>query len=102
MINDISNIETVHARCENWINSTHKKKPDIIIVDPPRRGLEQTVTDQIRKIQPRFIAYISCDPATLNRDLKELAKEYKVRKIFAYDFFPHTPHIETLSILEKN
>ncbi len=100
-INAVSNIETVHAECENWIKNAHKKKPDIIIIDPPRRGMENAVIEQISKIQPGFIAYISCDPATLNRDLKKLVHEYNLRKIFAYDFFPHTPHIETLSILEK-
>ncbi|MCG2712887.1 MAG: 23S rRNA (uracil(1939)-C(5))-methyltransferase RlmD [Candidatus Omnitrophica bacterium] len=100
--NAISNIEAVHAKCENWIKNARKKKPDIIIIDPPRRGMENALLEQIIKIQPGFIAYISCDPATLNRDLKKLVPGYKLRKIFAYDFFPHTPHIETLSILEKN
>ncbi len=101
-LNAISNIQTIHAKCEDWIKNANKKKPDILIIDPPRRGMENVIIEQIRKIHPAFIAYISCDPATLNRDLKKLIPDYKLRKIFAYDFFPHTPHIETLSILEKN
>ncbi len=101
-INAVSNLEVVHAKCEDWIKNAHKKKPDTIIIDPPRRGMESALFEQISKIQPSLIAYISCDPATLNRDLKILGQKYKLRKIFAYDFFPHTPHIETLSILEKS
>ncbi|MCK4994823.1 MAG: 23S rRNA (uracil(1939)-C(5))-methyltransferase RlmD [Candidatus Omnitrophica bacterium] len=100
-INAISHIETVNAKCANWIKNAQKKPPDTIIVDPPRRGLENEVIEAINKIKPGLIAYISCDPATLCRDLKKLFQEYSLRNINAYDFFPHTPHIETLSILEK-
>ncbi len=100
-INSISNIETVQAKCEDWIKTVQKKALDIIIVDPPRRGLENALIDKIKELQPKMIVYISCDPATLCRDLKKLTTGYTLKKVKAYDFFPHTPHIETLSILKK-
>lgn len=100
-INTIPNINTVHAKCEDWIKNAKKNPPDTIIVDPPRRGLGNEVIQQLEKLAPACIAYISCDPATLCRDLKKLTPKYNLKRVFAYDFFPHTPHIETLSILEK-
>ncbi len=72
-----------------------------VIIDPPRTGLERPVIDAILRDLPVTIAYISCDPATLARDFKLLATHYRPTHIQPFDFFPQTPHIETLVILTR-
>lgn len=76
-------------------------KFDTIIVDPPRSGLNKETIDQILAISPKNLAYISCDPMTLARDLKILINSYNIEKINALDMFPNTYHIETVVILSK-
>ena len=75
--------------------------PNIIITDPPRNGMDTKVVEQILKILPRRIVYISCNPATQARDLNLMTKDYKVTKIQPVDMFPHTHHIENIVLLEK-
>lgn len=76
-------------------------KFDTIIVDPPRSGLNKETIDQILAINPKKLAYISCDPMTLARDLKILINSYNIEKINALDMFPNTYHVETVVILSK-
>lgn len=76
-------------------------KFDTIIVDPPRSGLNRETIDQILDINPKNLAYISCDPMTLARDLKILINSYNIEKINALDMFPNTYHVETVVILSK-
>ena len=76
-------------------------QPDVIIVDPPRKGMDPGVTDRILKIAPDTVVYVSCDPATLARDLKVFAKGYKIEKVTPVDLFPHAAHVETVVILSK-
>lgn len=71
-----------------------------LIVDPPRAGLHQKVVDRILAVQPPHVVYLSCNPATQARDLKLLAERYTITQFQIYNFFPKTPHIETLAILE--
>ncbi|MEA3326576.1 MAG: class I SAM-dependent RNA methyltransferase [Chloroflexota bacterium] len=76
---------------------------DLLVVDPPRAGLAPAVHDAIKSIQPQQIAYISCDPATLARDvMKILQKDYRFVSVTPFDQFPQTAHIESISIFEKN
>jgi 23S rRNA (uracil1939-C5)-methyltransferase len=72
-------------------------------VDPPRRGCSSKVLKGIIKIKPKKIIYISCNPATLARDLKYLTKDgnYKLKKILPIDMFPQTGHIECIASLER-
>ncbi|MDD4815739.1 MAG: 23S rRNA (uracil(1939)-C(5))-methyltransferase RlmD [Clostridia bacterium] len=72
-----------------------------IILDPPRKGVSKEVLKAILKCQPSKILYLSCNPATLARDLKELAHKYKIESVQPYDMFPQTKHIETLVCLER-
>jgi len=77
-------------------------KPDIILVDPPRAGLEKRVVDGILKLNPRMIAYVSCDPSTLARDAKRLIEGgYQLKQVTPFDLFPQTYHIESISIFER-
>jgi len=79
-----------------------KERFDLVLLDPPRQGLGKT-TSLLPATGARKIIYISCDPATLSRDLKSLGGlGYRLRNITPLDMFPHTHHIESLAVLEKN
>ena len=71
-------------------------KADTIIVDPPRAGLDKSVIEDIKKINPNMLIYLSCDPITLARDLKLLSDLYDVEELIPYAMFPNTHHVETL------
>ena len=75
-------------------------KPDVIILDPPRKGCAPSLFDTVCQMNPKRIVYVSCDSSTLARDLKILEeKGYKTKKVSAVDMFPRTPHIETVVLL---
>lgn len=77
-------------------------RPDVICVDPPRKGLAPDVPDILVDMQPRRIVYVSCDPATLARDVKRLGERgYVVTKAEAVDLFPRTQHVETVVLLNR-
>lgn len=71
-----------------------------VILDPPRAGCDQKLIEKINTIQPKSIVYLSCNPITQARDIA-LLNGYKIEKIQPYNFFPRTPHIETLVFLHK-
>lgn len=73
----------------------------IIIVDPPRAGLDQAVIDRLNDVKPPRIIYLSCNPVTQARDIANLSQNYIIKCHKAYNFFPKTPHIEHLVILDK-
>ena len=73
----------------------------IIIVDPPRAGLHQAVIDRLLEQTPPRIIYLSCNPVTQARDVSLLQEKYQITHIQGYNFFPHTPHIENLIVLDK-
>ena len=76
--------------------------PDIVLVDPPRLGLEKLVVDGILKLSPPVIAYVSCDPSTLARDAARLINGgYRLREVTPFDLFPQTFHIESISLFER-
>ena len=75
-------------------------RPDVIITDPPRAGMHARVVEQILKIAPEKIVYVSCNPATQARDVELLSRSYDVKKIQPVDMFPHTHHVENVALLE--
>ena len=75
-------------------------RPDVIITDPPRAGMDPDVVDVILKASPKRIVYVSCNPATQARDLALLDAQYKVVKVQPVDMFPHTQHVENVVLLE--
>ena len=76
--------------------------PDVIVVDPPRKGCDEALLDTIVKMQPERVVYVSCDSATLARDLKYLAaRGYEVKTVQPVDQFCHTVHVETVCLLSK-
>ncbi|MEM7416292.1 MAG: TRAM domain-containing protein [Gemmatimonadota bacterium] len=74
---------------------------DTLVLNPPRTGLDSTVPGQILRAGPRRIVYVSCDPATLSRDVAVLTSAYQVASVRAYDLFPQTAHVETVLTLQK-
>lgn len=75
-------------------------RPDVMIVDPPRAGMHQSVVDTILRAQPQRIVYVSCNPATQARDIALLDVKYKVTRIQPVDMFPHTQHVENVVAME--
>ena len=77
-------------------------RPDVICVDPPRKGLAPEVVEAAAAMSPRRIVYVSCDPATLGRDVKRFAEHgYTAVRAAAVDLFPKTAHVETVVLLSK-
>ena len=76
-------------------------KPDVIITDPPRDGMHKDVIEQILKIAPQKVVYVSCNSATKARDLALMDEKYKVTKVRPVDMFPQTHHVENVVLLEK-
>ena len=76
-------------------------KPQLIITDPPRAGMHPSVVKQILEIEPERIVYISCNPATQARDIAMIIEKYKVEKVQPVDMFPHTQHVENITLLVK-
>ena len=68
--------------------------------DPPRKGLDKNSINNILKIKPKKIVYISCNPATLVRDLADFEEQYEINDIIPVDMFPWTSHVECVSVLE--
>lgn len=77
-------------------------KPDAIVVDPPRKGLVESVVRDIVEMEPKKIVYISCNPATLARDVERFSmKGYMLNKVEAFDMFPRTAHVETVVLMSR-
>jgi 23S rRNA (uracil1939-C5)-methyltransferase len=77
-------------------------RPEVVVADPPRAGLHPRVVARIAELAPRRVVYVSCNPATLARDLKDFAAlGYPLAEVRPFDMFPHTPHIECVARLER-
>lgn len=103
-INNVDNVEFIAGDVEivldNLINSENVS-PDVIMVDPPRRGLDRNTVNNILKVKPRRLVYISCNPATLVRDLAMLEDVYGVKMIKPVDMFPFTSHVECVAVMGR-
>jgi len=92
-INNIDNTEFIAGDVEKVLEDLIEKRkvnPDIVMVDPPRKGLDSTSINNLLKVFPKKIVYISCNPATLVRDLAKLEEKYEIKKIIPVDMFPFT------------
>lgn len=77
-------------------------RPDVVCVDPPRKGLAEDVVDTIADMGPQRVVYVSCDPGTLGRDVKRFAgRGYTLKRAVAVDMFPRTAHVDTVVLLSK-
>ena len=103
-MNGINNAEFIAGDVENVLDdliNVQKIMPDIVMVDPPRRGLDKTSIKNMLEIKPKKIVYISCNPATLMRDLKELEGAYEIKSIKPVDMFPFTGHVECVALMGR-
>ncbi len=104
-LNGISNLKLFTGKAEEWLYKWKRSGEEVslVIVDPPRSGCSSKVLKGIIKIKPKKIIYVSCNPATLSRDLKYLTKDddYKLKKVLPIDMFPQTGHIECIASLER-
>ncbi len=93
----LSNARVVTATVTEWFRSGPNAAADFVLLDPPRTGAESAVIKGILDLDPTSVSYVSCDPATLARDLKKLiAGGYVLDSIAAFDLFPQTHHVETI------
>ena len=103
IINDVNNVEFIAGDVELVLDELINKKqiiPDVIMIDPPRKGLDKTTINNILQIKPKKVIYISCNPSTLVRDLSYLESNYNIISIKPVDMFPYTSHIESIAILK--
>ena len=101
-LNDIHNIRFIAEDASRALRKIVKqKKIDVLVVDPPRSGLDDEILTTILKTKIDRIIYISCNPATLARNLDVLSGKYKVEMIKVYDMFPNTAHVETVVLMSR-
>ena len=102
-LNQIENAQFFVGKAEEVLPEKYEKEQiyaDVIVVDPPRKGCEESVLDTMVQMEPKRIVYVSCDSATLARDLKYLCERgYEMKKVKAIDQFPQTEHVETVVLL---
>ncbi|EGC92328.1 23S rRNA (uracil-5-)-methyltransferase RumA [Turicibacter sp. HGF1] len=102
-LNNIDNTYYAVGKAESivpkWTNEGFK--PDVVIVDPPRTGMGPELIEMLKRVQPKRIVYVSCNPSTLAKNLKELTKKYRVDYIQPIDMFPQTSHVEAVVRLTR-
>ncbi len=100
--NGILNCDFIAGTVEAVLKEGRVGTPDVLVLDPPRPGLSPRAMKQVLALEAPKIVYVSCNPEALARDLGSfLARSYRIVAIHPFDFFPHTPHLETLAILTK-
>ena len=102
LLNNTKNINNVNTILDKSENVTNYIEPDAtVILDPPRAGCDKKLIDRLNEVKPETIIYLSCNPATQARDVKLLLENYHIKTVKTFNFFPHTPHIENLTILTR-
>ena len=100
--NGISNARFLCADAADGLYiAAREREVDILLADPPRSGMDPDMIQAILKVLPKKIIYVSCNPATLAKNLKDLKHDYHVVTVIPFDMFPHTPHIESVTVLER-
>ena len=100
-LNRVWNFAVCEGTSEEWLPEILERAPGVAILDPPRRGVDPDIVRRLVADPMPLLLYLSCNPTTLARDLKGLLEAYTLAHLRVYDFFPHTPHIETLAVLEQ-
>ncbi len=104
-LNGITNVEFFVGKAEEVLPAKYERegiRADVIVVDPPRKGCDEAALRTMVDMQPKRIVYVSCDSATLARDLKWLCeKGYALERVKACDMFPWTGHVETVCLLSE-
>lgn len=103
ILNNINNVDFIAGDTEVVLDDLINNKkiiPDVVMVDPPRKGLDNRSIDNILKIKPDRVVYISCNPATLVRDLAKFEGNYVIEEIRPVDMFPFTKHVECVAVIQ--
>ena len=100
-INNLTNVDFYVGKVESLLPQL-EVKPDVVLLDPPRKGCDRLVLETVLEILPKCIVYISCKPATLARDLKFICStgKYYLSKVQPADFFPQTAHVECAAFVQ--
>jgi 23S rRNA (uracil1939-C5)-methyltransferase len=97
--NGIRNCEFIQGRVEDVLMSWKREKPDLVVLDPPRKGCK-TVLGQVARLKPKKVVYVSCEPTTFSRDLHLFQERgYSLQRLVLIDMFPQTYHIEVIGLL---
>jgi 23S rRNA (uracil1939-C5)-methyltransferase len=99
-INGINNCQFVLGDIRETL-STMRPKPDVLVIDPPRAGMHKDVLSRVMEMATERVVYLSCNPATMARDMGYMIQEYEVVEIQPVDMFPHTYHIEAVAKLVR-
>lgn len=100
--NGIENAEFICGDASAAVKRFEKESIDLVVVDPPRTGCSAELIDSILKISPKRIVYVSCNPATLARDMKLFSESgYVGKNVYPFDMFPRTAHVETVVLLQR-
>ncbi|WP_110113531.1 23S rRNA (uracil(1939)-C(5))-methyltransferase RlmD [Bacillus sp. CGMCC 1.16541] len=93
----------VTGPAEKWLPKWVKEgwKPDVVVVDPPRTGCDDKLLNAIMQVKPKKVVYVSCNPSTLAKDIKQLSKFYEVEYVQPVDMFPHTAHVECVAGISR-
>jgi 23S rRNA (uracil1939-C5)-methyltransferase len=104
-LNGMTNLRFIEADSTAWLkeyveNSTGDSF-DVIVVDPPRKGLDPGTVEAIKNSDSQRVVYVSCNPATLARDLSSLHDKYRIDSVQPVDMFPRTMHVETVVLMSR-
>lgn len=99
-LNNLSNLSFICGDAKDAFSQLDKKV-DVVVVDPPRKGLSEDTIVSLLDLAPQRLVYVSCDPGTLSRDLVKLTEKYKIEKISCVDMFPHTFHVECVTLMSR-
>ena len=99
--NNITNFKMYNDDASSFMvrMATNKQEVDVLFMDPPRKGSDKRFLDALLKLKPKRVVYVSCDPTTLARDVAYISKSYAIKDIQPFDMFPHTFHVETITLL---
>ena len=103
-LNNVNNAEFFVGEVEKILPELVSKNhitADVAFIDPPRKGCDIVTINTLLEVMPKRIVYVSCNPATLGRDLKVFEEKYNIKKLAICDMFPYTHHIESVCLLEK-
>jgi 23S rRNA (uracil1939-C5)-methyltransferase len=104
LINKVNNIQFLAGDLKDFVSNDLIESygvPDVVICDPPRAGMHQKVVENLIKLLPGKIIYVSCNPATQARDIALLTNHYEIISMQPVDMFPHTTHVENIALLQK-
>ena len=103
-INGITNAEFICGDATKCADKLKNEgiKPDVVVVDPPRKGLTPELIQTIKEMSPKRVVYVSCDPGTLARDLKLFEEnKYSPQELTPFDLFPRTSHVECVVLMSR-